>query len=92
MVNSGYVLVDCGGLDLNDSTTQSISGMYDRAIAAIKTNKLCVVTNCVMSGAPCTPTPVIAWEESGTVVATGHVLRIIIEEDDDVTVINLVAG
>lgn len=92
MYNSGYVLVDCGGLDLNDSTTQSIDGLYNRAKAAIDSGKLPIVTNCVMSGASCTPTAVIAWEEGNNIIATGHVLRITIEKDDDVTVVNLVAS
>lgn len=91
-MNPGYIMVDCGGLDLNDSTTQSIDGLYSRAKAAMATGKPCFVYNCVMSGAPCTPTSVIAWEESGSIIATGHVLRITIEDDNDVTVTNLVAG
>ena len=92
MANSGYVLVDCGGLDLNDSTTQSIDGLYDRALEAIASGKPCFVTNCVMSDMPCTPVSVVAWVEGENVVATGHVLRVTIEKDDDVTVVNLVAG
>lgn len=91
MENSGYIMVDCGGLDLNDSTEQTIDGIYDRAKAAIKTGKACLVTNCVMSGAPCTPVSVVAWEEGDTIIATGHVLRVTIEDDDGVTVTNLVA-
>ncbi len=92
MYNSGYIMVDCGGLDLNDSTEQEIEGIYDRAKDALKTGKPVYAANCVMSGAPCSPTSVIAWEESNTIVATGHVLRITIAKDDGVTVVNLVAG
>ena len=91
MVNSGYVFVDCTGLNLNDSTEQEISGLYARSLAAIKSGKPAYAVNCNMSGAPCTPISVVAWEESGTIIATGHVLRITIEEDDGVTVTNLVA-
>ena len=91
-MNSGYIMVDCGGLDLNDSTTQSITGLHSRAKEAMATGKPCIVYNCVMSGAPCTPTSIIAWEENDSIIATGHVLRITITDDDDVTVTNLVAG
>ena len=92
MANSGYILVDCGGLDLNDSTTQEIEGLYERAKAAIATGKPVLVTNCVMSDFPCTPVSVVAWDEGdGGIVATGHVLRVTITADDEVTVVNLVS-
>lgn len=91
MVNSGYVFVDCTGLNLNDSTEQEISGIYARSLAAIRSGKPAYAVNCNMSGAPCTPVSVVAWEESGNIVATGHVLRITIAEDDGVTVTNLVS-
>lgn len=90
---SGYILFDCGGLDLNVSTEQEIEGIYDRAKEALATGKLVVATNCVMSGMPCSPCAVIAWDQGADgIIATGHVLRIVIAEDDGVTVTNLVAG
>ena len=39
MVNSGYVLFDCGGLDLNDFTEQTINGIYNRAKIALDSGK-----------------------------------------------------
>ena len=92
MYNGGYIMVDCGGLDLNDSTEQTIDGIYKRSKSAIACGKPCIAVNCVMSGAPCTPVSVVAWEESGVIVATGHVLRLVIDDNDGVTVTNLVAG
>lgn len=90
---SGYILFDCGGLDLNDSTEQAIDGIYDRAVEALKTGKLVIATNCVMSDMPCSPCAVIAWDQgSDGIIATGHTLRIVIAKDDGVTVTNLVAG
>ena len=84
MTNSGYILFDCGGLDLNDFTEQTIDGIYDRAKSALAAGKAVFATNCVMSGMPCTPCAVIAWDQGNDgIIATGHVL---------LTVINLVAG
>ena len=62
--------------------------------ALLATGKPVYATNCIMgAGKPCSPISVVAWQEdSDTIIATGHVLRIVIEDDDDVTVINLVAG
>lgn len=92
MVNSGYVFVDCTGLNVNTSSTQSITGIYNRALAAIKSGKPAYAVNCNMSGAPCTPISVVGWMEGTNIIATGHVLRITIENDDDVTVTNLVSA
>lgn len=93
MTNPGYIMVDCTGLNLNVATEQTITGLYNRAKAAINTGKPCYAVNCNMSGAPCTPVSVAAWEEDAdTIIATGHVFRVAIENDDGVTVTNLVAG
>lgn len=90
---SGYILFDCGGLNLNTSSEQEISGIYDRAKEALATGKLVIATNCNMSGMPCSPCAVIAWDQgSDGIIATGHTLRIVIASDDGVTVTNLVAG
>lgn len=89
---SGYILFDCGGLDLNNSAKQTINGIYDRAAEALKTGKLVIAINCVMSNMPCSPCAVIAWDQGDDgIIATGHTLRIVIAEDDGVTVTNLVS-
>ena len=43
MVNSGYVMVDCTGVDLNDLGT--VTGLYDKVKNAISTGKVIVLTN-----------------------------------------------
>lgn len=89
----GYILVDCAGLELNDSTEQEISGLYARAQAALKTGKPCYAVNCLMNDSYCSPVSVAAWQEDeDTIIATGHVFRVAIDSDDGVTVTNLVAG
>ena len=90
---SGYILFDCGGLNLNSSSEQTITGIYNKAKEALATGKLVLATNCNMSGMPCSPCAVIAWDQgSDGIIATGHTLRIVIASDDGVTVTNLVAG
>ena len=92
-MKGGYILVDCGGLELNSSSTQSKTGLYKRAKAALATGKPVHAVNCLMNNGYCAPVSVTAWQEdSTTIIATGHVLRVVIESDDDVTVTNLVAG
>lgn len=89
----GYILFDCDGLELNDSTEQDINGIYDRAKEALESGKPIYAVNCNMSDAKCSPCSVIAWQEADDeIVATGHVLRVSIKDDDGVTVTNLIAG
>ena len=92
MFNPGYVVVDGTGINLNVATKQTISGFYAKAKEAFDTGKPVFVANCNMSGAPCTPVSVIAWMEGTDIIATGHVLRVVIGSDNGVTVTNLVAG
>lgn len=92
MYHNGYIMVDCGELELNSAEKQTIDGIHDRAIAALETGKPVYAVNCLMSGNPCSPVCVAAWEEDGTIIATGHVFRVSIGSDDGVTVTNLVAG
>lgn len=92
MTHVGYVFVDFTGLNLNTGSEQTISGIYDKCLAAFDTGKPVLAVNCNMSGAPCTPVSVIAWKEGTTIIATGHVLRVSITSADKVTVTNLVAG
>ena len=92
MVNSGYLMFDCGGLDLNDSTEQGITGIYKRAKTALASGKAVFFFFFVMSNMPCSPCAVIAWDQGDDgIIATGHVLRIVIAKDDGVTVTKLVS-
>lgn len=92
MANSGYIFVDCGGLELNDSTEQTVTGIYNRAKAALASKKPVYAVNCVMNDGPATPISVCAWrEDTTTIIATGHVFRVTITSADKVTITNLVA-
>lgn len=93
MYPNGYVLVDCTGLELNDSAEQNVPGIYEKAVAALALGKPAYATNCTMNDGYCSPVSVAAWRENEhTIIATGHVFRVTIADDDDVTVTNLVAG
>lgn len=93
MFPNGYIMVDCTGLELNSASTQEISGLYERSKAALASGKPVYAVNCEMNGGYCSPVSIAAWQEDEhTIIATGHVFRVTIEDDDDVTVTNLVAG
>lgn len=91
MYHNGYIMVDCGGLELNSAEKQTIDGIYERGLEALATGKPILAVNCVMSEAPCSPFSVVAWPKNGGIIATGHVLRLAIDSDDGVTVTNLVS-
>ena len=93
MSNPGYIMVDCGGLDLDDSTKKVITGIYDRAKEALATGKPCYATNCFMSEMPCSPVSVVAWDHGNDgIIAIGHMFRIMIAADDGVTVTKFIAS
>ena len=93
MKHTGYITVDCDGLELNTASSQTKTGIYARAKAAIATGKPAYAVNCKMNSGVCSPVSVAAWEEnSTTIIATGHVFRVTITNQDAVTVTNLVAN
>lgn len=93
MFPNGYIMVDCTGLELNDNNAQSITGIYAKAKDALASKKPVYAANCTMNDGYCSPVSVAAWQEDKhTIIATGHVFRVAITDDDSVTVTNLVAG
>ena len=51
-INSGYVLLDAGGLDLSSNSAQSIAGSWTSVQACVKTNKPIVAYNMVYGEGP----------------------------------------
>ena len=93
MKHTGYITVDCDGLELNTASSQTKTGIYARAKAAISTGKPAYAVNCKMNSGVCSPVSVAAWEENATtIIATGHVFRVTITNEDAVTVTNLVTA
>ena len=93
-MNGGYVMIDCKGLDLTSNEEQTISGLYNDMVNAIKTGKPLVAYNCVWgsnSDSPMTPIPFFAqnWTDS-LVVGTASILNISCTSADKVTVTSLV--
>lgn len=93
-MNGGYIMVDCKGLDLTSNEEQTISGLYDDMVNAIKTGKPLVAYNCVWGSnndSPMTPIPFFAqnWTDS-LVVGTASILNISCTKADKVTVTSLV--
>lgn len=90
-MNGGYILVDAAGLDLSDSTSQTVTGLYAKLIAAMKTGKPILVHNVDAdgSGAIATPIPVYAYMDSTSVVIAFGVIQVTVTTASACTVVDL---
>lgn len=93
-MKSGVFMVDCGGLNLLAETSQTISGLYERVKAALKTNKPVFAYN-VLFGVnnPMTPIGVMVNFESADselLICTASTLQIRITSADAVTIVNFI--
>jgi len=93
-MNGGYILVDCSGLDLTDSNEQTISGLWNKAVAAIATQKPIVASGSVYgTGKPVSPVTCFGWYISATeIVIVGATLHIHIKNTDKVTVLDVASA
>lgn len=94
MVNGGYILVDCTGLDLNTDSKQTITGIFKKVETAFKSGKpvYCVNATFNISGTGNTVSPVAVMvnsDENGGYVATASTLQLWIDSDDGVTIVNM---
>lgn len=64
MLNGGYAMIDCSGLDLGNLGT--VSGLYTKAKNAVKTGKPLVLCNVVNGTQGFTPIMGYGGEESST--------------------------
>ena len=65
-MKGGYAIIDCNGLDLGNMGT--VTGLYDKAIKAIETNKPLVLTGIVNGNQAFTPIMAFGGSESATSV------------------------
>lgn len=92
-MNGGYFMADCTGLDLSDSTSQTVNGLWDKAVTALKAEKPIIAYNCIYgSGVHVSPVTCFGWYiVSDEIVIVGATLHIHIKDDDSVLVLD-VAG
>lgn len=89
MINTGYILLDGGNLDLAETDPQSISGIWNRAVSAINTGKPIWLHNTVYdSDTNYSPLPVFAHFASTTsIVCNAAGFTITITSGNSVTVV-----
>ena len=91
MVDTGYTVVDCTGLDLiKGSTEQTINGIYKKVQAAVNTDKMIIADNCNWGGKVVTPIQCFAIDFGDYYIVTSSTLQIYVRKTDVVTIVNMV--
>lgn len=90
-MNSGYIMIDCGGLNLLAQSAQTIKGLYARITAAYASGKPIIAYNCNYgTGVPMSPIPVFGINEAGLYILTASMLQIRVTSADSVTITSLI--
>lgn len=90
-MESGYIMIDCGGMDLMSESSQTITGLYARLTEARATDKVVVAHNIVWGDSGKTsPIPVILTAPyENTYVCAASTLQIYVTSADVVTIENM---
>lgn len=91
-MTGGYILADCTGIDLTGGDTpQTVDGIWDKAVAALESNKPIIAKGCVYgTGVPVSPVPVFGWYiDTDEIVMVGATLHIHIKDDDTLTILDV---
>lgn len=92
-MKGGYLNVDCSGLDLNKSTAQTITGIWDKAVNALKQEKPIFAYGCTYGTALVSPVPVFGWYiAADEIVIVGATLHVHIKDNDSATVLDVVSA
>lgn len=96
-MKSGYAMLNCKGLNLlGGSTPQTIAGLYEESMKAIKSGKAIFAHDCIYGeGHPMSPVAVMGQiEDSHTIVFTSSILQIWVTDasSDNVTVVSLLTS
>lgn len=86
----GYIMIDCGGLNLTSEASQTIAGLYAQLTEARATDKMIVACNMVWGDSgKVPPIPVILTApEANTYVCMISTLQIRVSSADVVTIVN----
>lgn len=91
-MNGGYLNVDVTGLDLSKSEKQTITGIWDKAVTALKLEKPIHVYGCTYGTALVSPVPCFGWYiAADEIVIVGATLHVHIKNDDSATVLDVVS-
>lgn len=88
---TGYINIDCKGMNLLSQESQTIGGLYAACAAAMETNKPINAVNCTYGeGVHMSPVAVMGIYEDDNIIFTASILQIVVTPEDTVTIIPLV--
>lgn len=85
MTNTGYVLLNGKGIDL-DTESATVTGFYKKAVAAVETGKFVLLTDVVDGNLVMTNIPVVAVAGESSVALKFNDNLIMVTNTDEVTV------
>lgn len=90
----GYVLVDCSGLDLTQTSATSLSGIWNKAKNALASGKPIVASNCIYGeGVAVSPVTCFGFYlASDEICIVGATLHIHITDNDKYRVLDVAAS
>lgn len=91
-MNPGYILVDCSGIDLTSTETQTKTGIFNAVDRAYNVGKACFGTSLVYGAlGEMSPVPLMINPDGvGGYFATSSILQVHVYANDTVTVTSLV--
>lgn len=89
-MKGGYIMIDCGGLNLLSESSQTIAGLYSKVSKAISRNKPVYLYNCKYgAGVSTSPIQAFGYVNSGSYVLTTSIYQITVASTDAVTISDL---
>lgn len=90
-MNGGYIMIDCGGLNLLAQSAQTITGLYAKITAAFASGKPIYAYNMNYGeNVPMSPAQVFGINEAGLYILTTSILQVRVTSADSVTITSLV--
>lgn len=92
-MNGEYVNIDASGLDVHETEKQTINGIYKKTLDAKKADKPIFVYNAVFGDyGKISPIGVFCnfASDGKTIICTSSTLQIIVDENDGVTINNMI--
>lgn len=91
MKKTGYVVVDCTGIDLLAQSKKTVSGIFAQVKAAYESGKPIFASGCEYgSGVPITPMQVMCLAQGGQYCLTASIIQVWVDADDGVTIVSLI--
>lgn len=91
-MNGGYVLLDCGGLELTSVSKVTVTGIVDRVKEAVATKKPIVACNLKYSTKACNPVSVLVCQDATTATSYDVIvslLKVVVDKDNGCTISSL---